>query len=91
MIEQVRYAVGKDSTVDKLMEVAREEGRAEMRDRIAALEGTCRSAGICMSCLYGSPEPYGCTDCLNTGWDGGDPHEQIRILEARVAELEAAK
>ena len=31
MKEQVHYAVGLDATVDKLMEVAREEGRAEMR------------------------------------------------------------
>ena len=91
MIEQVRYAVGKDSTVDKLMEAAREEGRAEMRERNARLEAACRSAGLCMSCLYGSPEPYGCTDCLNTGWDGGSPYDQIKVLEARIAELEAAK
>jgi hypothetical protein len=88
--EQVRYAVGLDSTVDKLMEIAREEGRAELRDRNAALEGICRSAGLCMSCLYGAPNPLGCTDCLGTGWDGGDPHSQIEVLEARVAKLEAA-
>jgi hypothetical protein len=63
---------------------------AALRDRNAALEGTCRSAGICMSCLYGASDPIGCTDCLGTGWDGGDPHRQIEVLEARVAKLEAA-
>ena len=62
----------------------------KLRDRNAALEGICRSAGICMSCLYGAPDPIGCTDCLGTGWDGGDPHSQIKVLEARVAKLEAA-
>jgi hypothetical protein len=63
---------------------------AALRDRNATLEGICRSAGICMSCLYGAPEPIGCTGCLGTGWDGGDPHRQIEVLEARVAKLEAA-
>ena len=64
---------------------------AALRDRNAALEGICRSAGLCMSCLYGAPDLIvGCTDCLNTGWDGGDPHSQIEVLEARVAQLEAA-
>lgn len=33
----------------------------------------CRRGGICMSCATGSPEPFGCTDCLNTGWEGGSP------------------
>jgi len=61
-----------------------------LRDRNAALEGTCRSAGLCMSCLYGAADPIGCTDCLGTGWDGGDPRSQIEVLEARVAKLEAA-
>ena len=66
-----------------------EAERDALRARVAKLEGTCRSAGICMSCLYGSPDPLGCTDCLGTGWDGGSPHDQIKVLEARVAKLEA--
>ena len=63
---------------------------AALRDRNATLEGICRSAGLCMSCLYGAPEPIGCTDCLGTGWDGGSPYDQIKVLEARVAKLETA-
>ena len=61
-----------------------------LRAKVAALEATCRSAGICMSCLYGVPDPIGCTDCLGTGWDGGSPYDQIKVLEARVTKLEAA-
>jgi hypothetical protein len=35
-----------------------------------------------MSCIDGPPDPsHGCTDCLNTGWDGGDPQDQIARLE----------
>lgn len=33
----------------------------------------CERAGVCMTCVVQAPEPYGCTDCLNTGWDGGQP------------------
>jgi hypothetical protein len=61
-----------------------------LRARNATLEGACRSAGICMSCLYGAADPIGCTDCLGTGWDGGDPRSQIEVLESRVAKLAAA-
>ena len=61
-----------------------------LRARVAKLEAICRSAGVCMSCLYGPPDPIGCTDCLGTGWDGGSPYDQIKVLEARVAKLEAA-
>ena len=61
-----------------------------LRARVATLESICRGAGVCMSCLYGAPDPIGCTDCLGTGWDGGSPYEQIKVLEARVAKLEAA-
>ena len=66
----------------------REDELLALRDRNAALEGICSAAGLCMSCLYGAPDPIGCTDCLGTGWDGGDPHNQIEVLEARVAKLE---
>lgn len=33
----------------------------------------CRSVGVCMSCAISVPDTFGCTDCLNTGWDGGSP------------------
>jgi len=26
-----------------------------------------------MTCAIRAPEPYGCTDCLNTGWRDGAP------------------
>jgi Txe/YoeB family toxin of Txe-Axe toxin-antitoxin module len=42
MRDEVRYAVGLDSTVDKLMAIAREEGRAELRARVAKLEAALK-------------------------------------------------
>lgn len=45
--------------------------------------------GVCVSCWYGTPEPHGCTDCLNTGFiEGRSPEETERA--AILADLEAA-
>lgn len=37
------------------------------------LREKCRKAGLCMTCLTSPPDNYGCSDCLNTGWNGGCP------------------
>ena len=47
----------------------------------------CKRAGICMTCVLKAPEPYGCTDCLNTGFTGGDP---IAERDAAIAAKDAA-
>ncbi|RWI48376.1 MAG: hypothetical protein EOR34_10770 [Mesorhizobium sp.] len=41
----------------------------------------CERAGVCMSCVVQAPETYGCPDCMNTGWQQGDPYERIKQLE----------
>lgn len=38
-----------------------------LQARLATAERAARHAGVCMSCLHGGPEPYGCSDCQNTG------------------------
>ena len=45
-----------------------------------------RREGVCMSCRgpRGAPEPYGCTDCLNTGYCG-EHHNIVADLEAKLA------
>ena len=43
-------------------------------------KAACKQAGVCMSCVLGKMEP--CTDCLGTGWDGGSPYEQLKVVEA---------
>ena len=63
-----------------LMRAANEK----LGDENAVLREACRSAGLCMSCLFGSPDPLGCTDCLGTGWAGGNPHDQIKRLKAAL-------
>lgn len=30
------------------------------------------AAGVCPTCIIQAPEPYGCSDCLNTGWVLGE-------------------
>ena len=77
MKERVRYAVGLDSTVDKLIEAVRRE--------------TAKSFGACMSCFDGAPEPFGCTDCLNTGYVGGAPPGYVSEETYNEARLDAAK
>ncbi|RWM90049.1 MAG: hypothetical protein EOR84_22840 [Mesorhizobium sp.] len=47
-----------------------------------AYKAACERAGVCMTCVVQAPEPYGCSDCLNTGWSEGDPYERIKQLEA---------
>jgi hypothetical protein len=47
---------------------------ATAKDQRNAWQKVAQQAGVCMACAMGAPEPYGCTDCLNTGWDGGAPH-----------------
>ena len=56
-----------------------------------AYKRACQSAGVCMSCVLRAPEPYGCTDCLNTGFDGGDPREQIKAVEAALARYQSER
>ena len=54
--------------------------------------GSAAARGSACRACVGAPDLIvgAVTDCLNTGWDGGDPHSQIEVLEARVAKLEAA-
>ena len=59
-------------------------------DRAMRYRSALRWAGICMTCLDGAPEPYGCTDCLNTGYAEGNPFDQIKALEAENKRLKAA-
>jgi hypothetical protein len=46
---------------------------ATAKDQRNAWQKVSQIAGVCMTCAMSAPEPYGCTDCLNTGWDGGKP------------------
>lgn len=54
---------------------ALEQARKE-RDSIQ--RETAKDYGACMSCFGGCYDPYGCTDCLNTGYDGGAPSGFVR-------------
>lgn len=49
------------------------EAIKNIQTELATWRNVAQRAGICMSCALGTPEPFGCTDCLNTGWNGGAP------------------
>ena len=53
--------------------------------------GVAGREGVCMTCSgpNGAPEPYGCTDCLNTGYCG-EYHNTMADLEAKLAKAVAA-
>jgi len=48
------------------------EAVKNLQTELIAWRNVARRAGICMSCALGAHEPFGCTDCLNTGWNGKD-------------------
>lgn len=48
-------------------------------------------AGICMSCLDGAPDNFGCSDCLNTGYAGCDPREEEVMVHIRMLDPETRK
>lgn len=64
--ETARYAVGRDSTVEKLQAHAREEGREEMRKRAEKLyrNESCRKR-LCEKCgkPYRGPAVYCSLEC----------------------------
>lgn len=50
-------------------------------DYYAEARAAALKAGICQTCLHGAPEPYGCFDCQNTGWEQGmDPWQWMAEL-----------
>lgn len=70
---------------------------AKYRDALAAMtkerdhwKNIAGQEGVCMTCRgpRGAPEPYGCFDCLNTGYCG-EWHNETDNLKAHLAECEA--
>ncbi|RWP44250.1 MAG: hypothetical protein EOR04_04850 [Mesorhizobium sp.] len=51
---------------------------------VDAYKAACERAGVCMTCVVQAPEPYGCSDCLNTGWQQGDPYQRLEELVSRT-------
>lgn len=73
----------KDKSDNELLWESR-SGLGRIRKERDAFKLACERAGVCMSCVIQAPEPYGCHDCLNTGWSEGDPYERIKELEGVV-------
>lgn len=50
-----------------------------LKEQRNAWQKVAGQAGICMACAMGAPDTFGCSDCLNTGWDGGAPRGFVPI------------
>lgn len=67
-LDEVVHALGIEDS-----DTAPAEAVKNLQTELTAWHNVARRAGICMSCALGAHEPFGCTDCLNTGWNGGAP------------------
>lgn len=67
-LDEVVHALGIEDS-----DTAPAEAVKNLQAELIAWRNVARRAGICMSCALGAHEPFGCTDCLNTGWNGGAP------------------
>lgn len=56
--------------------------------RTTTWKEVAQKAGVCMTCALGAPDTFGCTDCLNTGWNGGSPAGFVRASDAAQGALE---
>lgn len=60
-----------------------------LHGEIERLRLMLRQLGACMSCIDGPADPHGCTDCLNTGWEGGAPAGYV--AESTLARVTAER
>jgi hypothetical protein len=80
MIGSVRVNINDSIYVDM---TSASEMLAEIKELRAQIEALtcerdayklrCRQEGVCMTCVLRAPEPYGCSDCLNTHYAEGEP------------------
>jgi hypothetical protein len=59
-----------------------ENAKEALRNKLEIAEAALRRFGVCMTCLYGAPDYYfGCTDCMNTGFEHGESPAEIERRE----------
>jgi hypothetical protein len=74
-LDEVVHALGIEDSDTTPVEAVK-----NLQTELTAWRNVARRAGVCMSCALDAHEPFGCTDCLNTGWNGGAPTGFIREL-----------
>lgn len=47
-----------------------------------AYKKRCEQIGVCMTCVIQAPDTWGCSDCLNTGWQQGVPFGYVEEKKA---------
>ena len=80
------------ATTNEQLEAARADAKEaeayaeELEKERDHWQGVAGRQGVCMTCHgpRGAPEPYGCSDCLNTGYCG-EWHNQMQELREKLA------
>jgi hypothetical protein len=75
----------------RMAQVVMENGIAEVEKERDHWQDVAGREGVCMTCRgpRGAPEPYGCSDCLNTGYCG-EWHNQMHELREERERLALA-
>jgi hypothetical protein len=77
IVDALRPHNGSSAATEEVEQLRRQLQIA--KDQRNAWQKVAGQAGVCMTCAMGAPDPYGCTDCLNTGWEQGAPHGYMPI------------
>lgn len=67
-IKMARMGGSSQKVKKRALEVIIEQLRKDLENAKARL----KQEGVCMSCWNGAPDLYGCSDCLGTGYEGGE-------------------
>jgi hypothetical protein len=75
----------RDLNICRMAQVVMENGIAEAEKERDHWQDVAGREGVCMTCRgpRGAPEPYGCSDCFNTGYCGEWHNEMHELREER--------
>ncbi len=91
MLDHIEQLVADNKSLIKELKICR-MAQAVMDNTVAELkrerdhwQDVAGREGVCMACRgpRGAPEPYGCSDCLNTGYCGEWHNEMHELREER--------
>jgi hypothetical protein len=93
--EAEAYAEGleRDLKICRMAQAVMDNTVAELERERDHWQDVAGREGVCMACRgpRGAPEPYGCSDCLNTGYCGEWHNEMGELREKLAKAVEALR